>query len=336
MDAPYPASDLVDGQRHVAWMPAIASGHATARDPIAPIAAQRPAPLGASRAWREVILRAMRVAPTEATTCLQGESGTGKEVIARFIHQRSPRRRGPFVAINCAGLPEQLLESELFGFEKGAFTGATQERIGKIEWASGDTLFLDEIESIPLSMQMKFLRVLEVRTIERLGGNRQIPVDIRVVAATNQNLDDAVRAGNIREDFYYRINVMPLRVPPLRERLEDIPLLAVHFLQNHALAKQKGIQGLSDEALGQLSAYPWPGNIRELMNVLERAVLRTKGDMILEVDVGAMRPARPAPSNSEASPFDAPLKEFVRGAEREYLARLLERYQGGIGQSARH
>src|SRR5262249_9779159 len=149
----------------------------------------------------------------------------------------------------------------------------------------------------------------------------QIPVDIRVVAATNQNLDDAVRAGRIREDFYYRINVMPLRVPPLRERLEDIPLLVVHFLQNHPLAKQKGIQGLSDEAIGQLSAYHGPGNIRERRKVLEGAVLRRRGDMTREVAVGAPRPARPPVANSEASPFDAPLKEFVRGAEREYLSR---------------
>lgn len=278
------------------------------------------------------------LAESDTTVVINGESGTGKELVARALHFQGKRKSGRFVAINCAGLPEQLLESELFGFEKGAFTGAAQERVGKIEWASGGTLFLDEIESIPLSMQMKLLRVLEVRTIERLGGNRQIPVDLRIVAATNQSLEEAVRAGRMREDFYYRVHVMPLRIPPLRERLEDIPLLAVNFLQNHPLAQQKGISGLSDHALGQLTGYAWPGNIRELMNVLERAALRTKGDVIMEVDVGALQQSRPAAaaSSGDESPFDVPLKEYVRGAERNYLSHLLERYQGGIGQSARH
>jgi transcriptional regulator with PAS, ATPase and Fis domain len=276
------------------------------------------------------------LAESDTTVVITGESGTGKELVARALHFQGKRKSGRFVPINCAGLPEQLLESELFGFEKGAFTGATQERIGKIEWASGGTLFLDEVESIPLSMQMKLLRALEMRTIERLGGNRQIPVDFRVVAASNQDLEEAVRGGRIREDFYYRINVMPLRVPPLRERLEDIPLLAVHFLEHHPLAQKKGIHGLSDHALAQLTAYNWPGNVRELLNVLERAVLRTKGDVVQEVDVGPVQTARPAPAGSDKGQYDVPLKEFVRGAEREYLSHLLERYQGGIGPSARH
>jgi DNA-binding NtrC family response regulator len=276
------------------------------------------------------------LAESDTTVVINGESGTGKELVARALHFQGKRKSGRFVPINCAGLPEQLLESELFGFEKGAFTGAAQERVGKIEWASGGTLFLDEIESIPLSMQMKLLRVLEVRNIERLGGNRQIPVDLRIVAATNQSLEEAVRAGRMREDFYYRIHVMPLRIPPLRERLEDIPLLAVNFLQNHPLAQQKGIQGLSDHALAQLTSYNWPGNIRELMNVLERAALRTKTDMIPEVDVGALQPSKAALVPGDEQPFDVPLKEYVRGAERNYLSHLLERYQGGIGPSARH
>jgi transcriptional regulator with PAS, ATPase and Fis domain len=226
-----------------------------------------------------------------------------------------------------------LLE-RLFSFDKGLHGAAGAHRQDR--WASGGTLFLDEIESIPLSMQMKLLRVLEVRHIERLGGNRHIPVDLRVVAASNQSLEEAVRSGSMREDFYYRINVMPLRIPPLRERTEDLPLLVAHVLQNHPLAKQKGIQGLSDAALAQLSAYSWPGNVRELMNVIERAELRTKGDMIQEVDVGGGAPSRAPLASGDDSPFDVPLKEFVRTAEREYLANLLERYQGGIGQSARH
>jgi len=288
-------------------------------------------------AMLELFATVEMLAESDTSVVITGESGTGKELVARALHFQGKRKSGRFVAINCAGLPEQLLESELFGFEKGAFTGAAQERIGKIEWASGGTLFLDEIESIPLSMQMKLLRVLEVRTIERLGGNRQIPVDIRIVAASNQDLDEAVRSGRMREDFYYRINVMPLHIPPLRERLEDLPLLAVNFLQTHPLARQKGIQGLSDHALSQLAAYHWPGNIRELLNVLERATLRTKGDVIQEVDVGPVAPARlSAPAAEGQEQFDVPLKEFVRGAEREYLSHLLERYQGGIGPSARH
>src|SRR5262245_25529665 len=186
--------------------------------------------IGTSTAWRGVLARAARVAATEATTCLEGESGTGKEVVARFIHRRSPRRHGPFVAINCAALPEQLLESELFGFERGAFTGAQQAKPGQIELAAGGVLFLDEVTEMTPTAQAKFLRVLQEREFVRLGGTRPVRVDVRVIAATNRNLQDAVDRGQFRLDLFYRLNVFDIRLPPLRERRDDIPLLASSFL----------------------------------------------------------------------------------------------------------
>ena len=190
------------------------------------------APVGISDAWLDVIKRATQVAATEATTCLQGESGTGKEVIARFIHQRSPRWRGPFVAINCAALPEQLLESELFGFERGAFTGAQQSKPGQIELAAGGVLFLDEVTEMTPAAQAKFLRVLQEREFLRLGGTRPVRVDVRVIAATNRDLDEAVAQGEFRADLYYRLNVFDIRLPPLRERPDDILPLAAGFLRS--------------------------------------------------------------------------------------------------------
>ena len=273
------------------------------------------------------------LAQNDVTVLICGESGTGKELVARAIHHQGKRRAGRYVAINCAAVPETLLESELFGYERGAFTGAVQERVGKIELANGGTLFLDEVESISLGMQAKLLRVLEERAIERLGGNRRIPVDMRVVAATNQDLRRAVRDGKVREDFYYRINVVPIQLPPLRERLEDIPLLVTEFLRNSALARDKGINRLTERALNQLGTYEWPGNIRELQNVMERAVLRAKGDTIREVDV-------PGEGNQDGrvvtTRYQLPLRDFLKSAERDYLAGLLERYEGGIARCARH
>jgi transcriptional regulator with PAS, ATPase and Fis domain len=282
----------------------------------------------------EVFSTIEMLARNDVTVLIQGESGTGKELVARGIHFQGKRRAGRFVAINCAAVPEPLLESELFGYERGAFTGAVQDRIGKIEHSSGGTLFLDEVESISLSMQAKLLRVLEERAIERLGGNRRVTVDLRIVSATNRDLGIAVREGKVREDFYYRINVVPVHLPPLRERLEDIPLLVTEFLRNNALAREKGLNRLTERALNQLVSHDWPGNIRELWNVMERAVLRGKGDTIREVDV-------PAPSESDGqrsggSQYQRPLREFLRTAEREYLAQLLEQYKGGIARCARH
>jgi transcriptional regulator with PAS, ATPase and Fis domain len=234
------------------------------------------APIGTSPAWREVITRATQVAATEATTCLQGESGTGKEVIARFIHQHSPRSRGPFMAINCAALPEQLLESELFGFERGAFTGAQQSKPGQIELAAGGVLFLDEVTEMAPAAQAKFLRVLQEREFLRLGGTRPVRVNVRVIAATNRHLDDAVADGAFREDLYYRLNVFDIRLPPLRERRDDILLLAAGFLRELGGDRTE----LTPLAMDALCRHDWPGNVRELRNVLERALIICDGPAI--------------------------------------------------------
>ena len=272
------ATDLDDRRHHTTWAPAMISGQATGRGPISSIddGRQTDAPAGTSPAWREVIHRATRVAATEATTCLQGESGTGKEVIARFIHQRSPRWRGPFIAVNCAALPEQLLESELFGFERGAFTGAQQSKPGQIELAAGGVLFLDEVTEMTPAAQAKFLRVLQEREFLRLGGTRPVRVNVRVIAATNRNLDDAVADGDFRADLYYRLNVFDIRIPPLRERPDDILPLAAFFLREFADATAQ----LTPEAMEALRRHEWPGNVRELRNALERALIVCDGPFI--------------------------------------------------------
>ena len=253
-------------------------GHTTTRRPIAPLDAgrQNEIPIGNSPAWCEVITRATQVAATEVTTCLQGESGTGKEVIARFIHQRSPRARGPFIAINCAALPEQLLESELFGFERGAFTGAQQSKPGQIELAAGGVLFLDEVTEMSPAAQAKFLRVLQEREFLRLGGTRPVRVNVRLIAATNRDLDEAVARGEFRADLYYRLNVFDIRIPPLRHRPDDILPLADGFLRELAGVTTE----LTPAAMDALLHHEWPGNVRELRNVLERALILCDGPLI--------------------------------------------------------
>jgi two-component system response regulator AtoC len=285
-------------------------------------------------AMLEIFATLEMLARNDVTVLITGESGTGKELAARAIHFQGKRRAARFVAINCAAVPEALMESELFGYERGAFTGAMTERIGKVELANGGTLFLDEVESIPLPMQAKLLRVLEERAIERLGGNRRVQVDMRVVAATNVDLARLVREGRVREDFYYRINVVPIALPPLRERREDIPLLVAEFLRNNELAKEKKLNRLTERALNQLMGYDFPGNIRELSNVMERAVLRAKGDTIKEVDVPSS--GKGDGRRGAAGHYHLPLREFLKGAERDYLAQLLNQYQGGIARCARH
>ena len=266
-----------DSQRHAVWTPSISEGLTGCRS-ISPIddAPETEVPIGTSHMWREVIRRATRVAATEATTCLQGESGTGKEVIARFIHRRSPRRHAPFIAINCAALPEQLLESELFGFERGAFTGAQQPKPGQIELAAGGVLFLDEVTEMTPAAQAKFLRVLQEREFLRLGGTRPVRLNVRVIAATNRNLHDAVARAQFRDDLYYRLNVFDIRIPPLRERRDDIPLLAASFLREFAGATTE----LTPAAIEALCRYDWPGNVRELRNVLERTAIVCDGPFI--------------------------------------------------------
>jgi transcriptional regulator with PAS, ATPase and Fis domain len=249
--------------------------------------------IGTSREWCAVLKRASQVAATEATICLQGESGTGKEVMARFIHCRSPRRRGPFVAINCAALPEQLLESELFGFERGAFTGAQQFKPGQVELAAGGVLFLDEVTEMTPAAQAKFLRVLQEREFLRLGGTRPIATNARVIAATNRDLRDAVARGQFRADLYYRLNVFDIRLPPLRERRDDIPALAADFLREFGHAAKGRQVELSPEALEALLKYDWPGNVRELRNVLERATIVCEDAVIHREDL-SLWPVPPA------------------------------------------
>jgi len=236
--------------------------------------------VGRSDAWQRVLTRALRVASTDTTVLLQGESGTGKEVVAHFVHTASPRRNGPFVAINCGALPETLFESELFGFERGAFTGAQQAKPGQMELANGGVLFLDEVTELPLTAQVKLLRVLQEREFTRLGGTRSIRTNVRVIAASNQDVGSAVAQGRFREDLYYRINVFDISLPPLRERGADIVLLARHFLKilgpTHCLSDPE----LAADAEATLLAYHWPGNVRELRNVIERATILCDGKPI--------------------------------------------------------
>jgi transcriptional regulator with PAS, ATPase and Fis domain len=254
-------------------------------------------PIGSSPQWRAVLKLASRVAATEATTCLLGESGTGKEVIARFIHQQSARQRGPFVAINCAALPEQLLESELFGFERGAFTGAQHAKPGQIELASGGVLFLDEVTEMTPTAQGKFLRVLQEREFVRLGGTRQIRANVRVIAATNLDLHEAVARGRFRADLYYRLNVFDIHLPPLRERREDIAELVAGFLCEFDHTTGRLVR-MSSDAMEALLRYDWPGNVRELRNVIERASIICEDGLIDPGDL-SLRSALKDPQSTQ-------------------------------------
>jgi DNA-binding NtrC family response regulator len=275
------------------------------------------------------------VSSTDMTVVVEGETGTGKELVASAIHHQSPRRDGPFITINCAGFPETLLESELFGYERGAFTGADQARPGKIELAHGGTLFLDEIENMSISMQTKLLLVLQDQRVQRLGGTRWSRINMRVIAASNVPLKELVKTGQMRQDFYYRINVIPIKLIPLKQRRDDIPLLVQDFLHHHSIALQKKIAGLSQKAMNQLMQYSWPGNIRELHNVLEKGIVLTKSRIIDNIDIPdgdlggetLKREPEPAP--------DAPLLQWVRDREKEYLVRKLEAFKGRIDLTAK-
>ena len=284
----------------------------------------RPA-LGQSPEWKEVLRKAAQVAPTEATVLLQGESGTGKEVVARFIHRASARKAGPFVAINCAALPDHLLESELFGYERGAFTGAQQLKPGQIEVASGGILFLDEVSEMTPAAQAKLLRVLQEREFQRLGGTRLLRANVRVIAATNRNLRDAITRGTFREDLYYRLGVFDIQLPPLRERTRDIPLLAEAFLEEIGRTLGRRPAGLTPDAKEQLTKYPWPGNVRELRNVLERASILSDGGMIT-----ARHLSLPAEPMARLTPT-ADLRE----AERRAIEKALQETDGNKAKTAR-
>ncbi len=239
--------------------------------------------IGESERFQAVLKTVTRVAATDATVLLLGESGTGKELIARTIHHHSERRKGPFVPVNCAALPDNLIELELFGAERGAFTGATERRIGRFERANGGTIFLDEIGELSVAVQVKLLRVLQERTFERLGSSESLKTDVRIIAATNRNLEEEVKKGNFREDLYWRLNVVSIRLPPLRERKEDIPLLVNYFLRKFNKKYRKNVS-ISDEIMRSFIDYSWPGNIRELANVLERLVIMSETDRISELD----------------------------------------------------
>jgi len=255
--------------------------------------------IGSSPAFRRMLTLVEQIADSSATILIQGESGAGKELVARTIHERSGRRAGPFVAVNCAALPENLLESELFGYEKGAFTGAAGRKEGRFELATTGTLFLDEVADLSLVTQPKILRVLQEGEFERLGGTRTLQVDVRIVAATNQDLAEMVKEKRFREDLYYRLNVITVRVPPLRERHEDIRLLAQYYLRIYAAKNGRKLDGFSNEALERLESYKWPGNVRELENLIERTVLLARKDRIDAEDLpeeiaGVKRPPRDA------------------------------------------
>jgi DNA-binding NtrC family response regulator len=267
--------------------------------------------LGESPAARRVVELALKVARSDSTVLLLGESGAGKELVASAIHRASRRARGPFVCVNCAALTESVLESELFGHEKGAFTGAVERRVGRFELADGGTLFLDEVGEISLANQAKFLRALEQRRFERVGGTRPVSVDVRVIAATNRDLDAMMRRGEFREDLFYRLSVVQIGVPPLRDRLEDVPLLAEHFLSKFRFQMGRRVRGFAPEALAALSRYPWPGNVRELRNAIEHAVVLGEGELLglgdLPPHVVQPRAAREAPARprEEAAPPEA-------------------------------
>lgn len=277
------------------------------------------------------------LAETDSGVMITGETGTGKELVARAIHNLSRRKAKPFIAINCGAFPDTLLESELFGYEKGAFTGAVQSRAGKIEIADGGTLFLDEIETMAPPMQVKLLRVLQEREVERLGGNRRVKVDMRVVAATNVDLKICLARGTLREDFYYRINVIPLQLPPLRERLEDLPILISHILSKHPVAQERKIRQVAPKVLDQMLAYRWPGNIRELENILERAIVKCQGELIEDVDLPAP-PQRVIDRHYVSVPSsngEFSLKQWLLRSEREYLRSLLIKHKGAISLTAK-
>ncbi|HET7753947.1 MAG TPA: sigma-54 dependent transcriptional regulator [Anaeromyxobacteraceae bacterium] len=271
-----------------------------------------------------------KVAPATASVIITGESGTGKEVVARAIHSLSPRKDKPFVALNCSAIPATLIESELFGYERGAFTGADQRRLGNFELAHGGTLFLDEIGELPLEMQGKFLRVLEERKLRRLGGKSEVEVDVRVICATNRDLKEEIRKTRFREDLYFRLSVFTLHLPPLRERREDVPLLVQHFIEKFGRETGKHVQGLSPGAMEVLQNYAWPGNIRELRNTVERAMILVDNDVISEEHLPPdMRPSRP-----ETATLRLPLGIPLREVEKEFILATLQKNGGNKARTA--
>jgi DNA-binding NtrC family response regulator len=294
--------------------------------------------IGKSASLQEVLKLVRKVSKTEANILIQGESGTGKELVARSIHAISDRSHRSFVPVDCASLPENLLESELFGHEKGAFTGAHVTRHGLFEYANGGTLFLDEIGELSITLQSKLLRTLQERQVRRVGGRRLIDVDVRIIAATNLNLENAIEEGRFREDLLYRINVITIPLPPLRERKDDVPLLANHYLRHFSKGSKNEVEGISKKAMELLERYSWPGNVRELQNVMERAVSLTDSKMVIPEDLPEQirlvknTDAFILPTNSN---YKGAKKEWMNSFEKRYLSALLKRHNGNISKAAR-
>jgi len=286
--------------------------------------------VGVSPAMRKVTDLVGKVAPSKAPVVITGESGTGKEVVARAAHNLSPRRDKAFIAINCSAIPATLIESEIFGYEKGAFTGADNRRLGCFELADGGTLFLDEIGELPLELQTKFLRVIEEERLRRLGGKSEIEVDVRVLCATNRDLKEEIKAGRFREDLYFRLNVFHVVLPPLRDRREDVPLLVQHFVEKFNNESGKKVSGVSPDAMGVLQGYAWPGNIRELRNTVERAVILCDGDVITREQL----PAEISGAHEETTVLRLPLGLPLKEIEKEYILSSLQRMNHNKSRTA--
>ncbi len=290
--------------------------------------------VGSSEKMQRIFKMVQKVAGTDSTVIISGESGTGKELVARAVHESSRRAGGPFIKVNAGALPETLLESELFGHEKGAFTGAVRAKMGRFELADGGTLFLDEIGEIPPSMQVKLLRALQEHEFERVGGECTIKVDVRLIAATNRDLTKEVAAGRFREDLYYRLQVVPVELPPLRERRDDIPVLVAHFVAKLAPKVNARVRGVADDALGRLMAYHWPGNVRELENVIEQSLVFTEGDL---VPVSALPPFLQGPESEDRLdvPREMSLPEILDDLERQLILKAYKKANGVKTETAR-
>lgn len=295
--------------------------------------------IGANGGLQDIFKQIGKIAKTTVTTLILGESGTGKELIAHTIHKNSHRSTGPFIPIDCASLPENLLESELFGYERGAFTGANRTKEGLFELASGGTLFLDEVGELSPSLQAKLLRALEEQAFRRVGGNKLVNVDVRIVAATNRDLEQMVAVKEFREDLYYRLNVITLKLPPLKDRREDIPLFVQYFCTKFARKTEKAIKGCTPEAMELLTRYSWPGNVRELRNIMERAVTLAENELIGSHDLtlrGLKAPIDPMDSTEILTnlPFREAKDQWINHFESRYLPKLLERFSGNVTQAA--
>lgn len=288
-----------------------------------------------SELMQKAINIAGRVAQTKTTVLIRGESGTGKELIAKAIHYSSPRKDKPFIVVNIASLSEQLLESELFGHEKGAFTGAIKERVGRFEEANGGTLFIDEVGDIPLPVQVKLLRVIQFGEFQRIGSNKILHTDARIIAATHRNLEEMISKGEFREDLFYRLNVVEIRLPSLRERKQDIPLLVEHFIKKYSAEFNKDVKGISNDAFDYLMKYNFPGNVRELENIIERAIVLTRNEYITKDDLPQLRKINELDRKLDAYNLDDPYEEKLKTFERTIINQALSRTNGNKSAAAR-